>query len=73
MSSTKNKKLLDDVRDVMRVQHYSIHTERSYCGWIKRFVLFHGMKTREDLKDGEKKIELFLTHRGSHLVILLIV
>lgn len=23
---------------------------------------FHGMNAREDLKDGEKKIEAFLTH-----------
>jgi hypothetical protein len=41
----------------MRVQHYSIHAERSSCGWIKRFVLFHGMKTREDLQDGEKNLQ----------------
>jgi len=54
--------LLDEVRDVMRLHHYSIHTERTYCDWIKRFVLFHKMKSREDLKNGEAKIEGFLTH-----------
>ena len=31
MSSSKNKRLLDEVRDVMRLKHYSIHTERYYC------------------------------------------
>ena len=41
MSSGKNKNLLDEVRDVLRVKHYSIHTERKYCGWIKRFVKYH--------------------------------
>jgi hypothetical protein len=31
---------MGEVRDVMRLRHYSIHTERFYCGWIKRFILF---------------------------------
>lgn len=31
----------------MRVKHYSIHTERSYCDWIKRFVKYHDMASRE--------------------------
>jgi len=62
MKRTKKKKILDEVRDVMRVLHYSIHTERAYCEWIKRFILFHGMKSRDDLKGGEAKITAFLTH-----------
>jgi len=66
MSTPKNRKLLDEVRDVMRLLHYSIHTERTYCEWIKRFVQFHRMKSREDLADGEKKIEAFLTHLAVH-------
>jgi hypothetical protein len=56
-----NKKLLDEVKDVMRLKHYSIHTERSYCDWIKRFVMYHKMSSRQDLKGGEQKIESFLT------------
>lgn len=47
----------------MRLKHYSIHTERAYCDWIKRFILFHGMMNREELlADGEKKVETFLSH-----------
>ncbi len=45
----------------MRVRHYSIHTEKTYCDWIKRFILFHNMKSRADLHGGEKKVERFLT------------
>ena len=56
-----NRKLLDEVRDFMRLHHYSIHTERTYCDWIKRYVQFHQMNSREDLSDGEQKIESFLT------------
>ena len=45
----------------MRRRHYSIHTERSYCGWVKRLVLHFNMKSRNDLTEGEKKIERYLT------------
>jgi len=53
--------ILDDMRDVMRRRHYSIRTERSYCEWVKRFVLHFNMKSRDDLSEGEKKIETYLT------------
>ena len=68
MSSEKDKgrKIMDEVRDVMRLHHYSIHTERSYRDWIQRFILFHNMKSRDDLKEGELKIEQFLTHLAVH-------
>jgi len=35
--------------------------KRTYCDWIKKYVQFHQMKSREDLSNGEKKIEAFLT------------
>src|SRR5689334_5597676 len=55
-------KLLDQIREVMRLKHYSLRTERSYCDWIRRFVKFHEMSKREDLMAGEKaKIESFLS------------
>ena len=54
-------RLLDQVRHVLRLHPYSIHTERSYIDWIKRYVHFHRMTCREDLVDGERKIEAFLT------------
>ncbi len=50
---------MGEVRDVMRLRHYSIHTERSYCEWTKRFILFHGMTSRDDLNGGEAKSEQF--------------
>ncbi len=40
MSIPKEKKILDQVREIMRVKHYSIHTERTYCDWIKRLKNF---------------------------------
>jgi len=55
-------KILDEVRQYLRLHHYSIHTERSYVDWIVRFIHFHRMRSREDLLPGEPKIEAFLTH-----------
>jgi integron integrase len=55
-------KLLDQVREVMRLKHYSLRTERNYCDWIRRHIHFHRMKTREELLvDPTVKVELFLS------------
>jgi hypothetical protein len=54
-------KLLDQVREVMRLKHYSIRTERCYCDWIRRYIKFHGMRSREDLQGAGPKIEQFLS------------
>ncbi|MDY6909180.1 MAG: site-specific integrase [Thermodesulfobacteriota bacterium] len=61
--STRNQrpKLLEEVRRVLRLHHYSIHTERTYVEWIVRFVRFHAMRSREDMHPAEPKIEAFLT------------
>lgn len=53
-------KLLDQVRDRIRVKHYSIRTETQYVQWIKRFILFHGKRHPQDM--GAVEVEAFLTH-----------
>jgi len=35
------KRLLDCMRDVLRIQHYSIRTGNVYVEWNRRFILFH--------------------------------
>lgn len=52
-------KLLDQVRDAVRLRHYSIRTEEAYCDWIKRYILFHN-KTHP-LQMGAGELERFLT------------
>ena len=62
------RKLLDQactelcrsVRNALRAQHYSIHTEETYVRWIKRYILFHDK--RHPKKMGVPEIEAFLTH-----------
>ena len=52
-------KLLNDVRNTLRVRHYALKTEKTYLQWIKRFILFHN-KTHP-LKMGKVEVEAFLT------------
>lgn len=54
------KKLLDLVRDEIRLRHLSYHTEKAYVDWIKRYIHFHGMRHPEEM--GEIEIRDFLTH-----------
>jgi integron integrase len=54
------KKLLDQVRDAIRLKHYSIRTEESYVTWIKRYILFHNKRHPNEMASAE--IEAFLTH-----------
>ncbi len=53
-------KLLDQVRDKIRVKHYSIRTETQYMQWTRRFILFHGKRHPKDM--GGPEVEAFLTH-----------
>lgn len=46
----------------MRLKHYSIHTERTYCDWIKQYVKFHKMHDHSELMTSpESKVEEFLS------------
>jgi len=52
-------KILDRVRNKIRLKHYSIRTEKAYVSWIKKFILFHNKQHPNDL--GKAEIEAFLT------------
>jgi len=60
MDSPTTPRLLDRVRDKIRVKHYSIRTEQAYVDWIKRFIRFHGKQHPVEL--GPVEVEAFLTH-----------
>lgn len=53
-------KLLDSVRERLRLAHYSYRTEQQYVQWIRRFILFHGKRHPAELSAEE--VERFLTH-----------
>ncbi|MGC8827326.1 MAG: phage integrase N-terminal SAM-like domain-containing protein, partial [Anaerolineae bacterium] len=37
-SSPMAKKLLDQLREVLRLKHYSYRTEQAYVDWVRRFI-----------------------------------
>ena len=53
-------KLLDQVRELIRIRHYSIRTEQAYLQWIRRFILFHGKRHPTDM--GARELTEFLSH-----------
>ena len=59
-SELQKPKLLDQVRSVLRVKHYSYRTEQNYIHWIKRYIYFHNKTHPKDL-DG-KDISRFISH-----------
>ena len=58
-------KLLDRVRNKMRVLHMSKRTEEAYLSWISRYVFFHrelsGQWVHPENLDGND-VSSFLTH-----------
>ena len=58
-------RLLDQVREQIRLRHYSIRTEQAYVSWIKRYILFHDKKHPKDMDKAE--IEAFLTYLAKDL------
>ncbi|MDZ4877117.1 MAG: hypothetical protein CLLPBCKN_006552 [Chroococcidiopsis cubana SAG 39.79] len=57
---TRPRKLIDQVRDILRVKHYSYRTEESYVYWIRRYILFD--QKRHPREMGGAELEAFLTH-----------
>ena len=51
------KKLLDQVRDALRLKHYSYRTEQTYKDWIRRYILYHDKTHPKDM--GEPEIQAF--------------
>ena len=53
-------KLLEDVRGVMRLRHYSYQTEKTYIYWIRQYIFFH--RITHPAAMGAAQVEAFLTH-----------
>jgi len=52
-------RLLDQVRQALRVRHRALATEECYVDWIRRFIVFHGRRHPRDM--GTAEVEQFLT------------
>jgi hypothetical protein len=58
-SVTAAPRLLDRVREIIRIKHYSIRTEQAYLHWIRRYILFHGKRHPQEL--GAAELTTFLS------------
>jgi Phage integrase, N-terminal SAM-like domain len=53
-------KLLDQVRQAIRLRHYSRRTESAYVAWIRRFIAFHRKRHPREL--GEREVTAFVSN-----------
>jgi len=60
----KEPRLREQVHAVIRVNHYSIRTEKTYWYWVRYFIRFHQMKHPRDM--GPREVNEFLTWLAVH-------
>jgi integron integrase len=58
--SSPQPSLLDQVRSIIRLRHYSIRTEEAYLNVIRRFIIYH--KKRHPREMGVNEIRQYLSH-----------
>jgi len=53
-------RVLAQLRERLRLMHYSLRTEETYVYWVKAFIRFHGLRHPAEM--GGPEVEAFLTH-----------
>ncbi len=56
----RRPRLMEQLRDELRLRHRSLATERAYLSWVRQFILFHGKRHPREM--GHEEIERFLTY-----------
>lgn len=63
--SPRKSKLLDQMRDKLRVMHYAWKTEKSYIAWVEKFLRFHRDRNqgvwRHPVQLGKAEVEQYLS------------
>jgi integron integrase len=57
---TRQPKLLERMREALRVRHYALRTEDCYVQWARRYILFHNKRHPQEM--GAAEINRFLSH-----------
>ena len=57
---TEKPKLLDQMRHVLRLKHYSYKTEKAYVHWARRFIFYHNKRHPAEM--GKEEVEAFLVY-----------
>ncbi|HEY9640454.1 MAG TPA: phage integrase N-terminal SAM-like domain-containing protein [Coleofasciculaceae cyanobacterium] len=61
MPSHQPPRLLDQVREAIRLKHFSLKTEKSYVHYVRDFILFHDKRHPKDMGADEimaKRLQL---------------
>ena len=59
-TAAQSPRLLDRVREVARLKHFSLKTERSYLFYIRNFLLFHNKRHPREM--GVSEIRAYLSY-----------
>ena len=59
-SPVQGKKLLDQLRDQIRIKQYSPRTEKTYIRWVRAYILFHNKRHPREM--GAFEINQFIGH-----------
>lgn len=62
-SPSKDKKLLDQLADQIRLKQYSSRTQKTYIHWVREYILFHNKRHPKEM--GVQEIKQFITHLTS--------
>ncbi len=60
MPPSNSPRLLDRVREAIRLRHFSLSTEKSYVYYIRDFILFHDKRHPQEM--GADEIRAYLSH-----------
>ncbi|MBE9137061.1 phage integrase N-terminal SAM-like domain-containing protein [Nodosilinea sp. LEGE 07088] len=60
MPSPQPPRLLDQVREAIRLRHFSFKTEKSYVHYVRDFILFHNKRRPKEI--GADEIRAYLSH-----------
>lgn len=63
IAAGNSPRLLDQVREQIRLRHYSLRTEQAYVQWIRRYVVFHDKRHPSTM--GPQEVAAFLSHLAS--------
>lgn len=63
-ASASSPRLLDQVREIIRIKHYSIRTEQAYTQWLRRYILYHGKRHSRDM--GTTEVSAFSEFARDH-------
>jgi integron integrase len=58
--NTGKPKLLDQMKTIMRIKHYSLKTEKSYVQWVRRYIYFHNKQHPDEM--GALDVQKFLSY-----------